>query len=42
MTTIINEDHLGEIETDEDVTTDTGESDTDETVESSTIDFYFY
>lgn len=35
MTTIINEDHLGEIETDEDVTTDTGESDSDETVESS-------
>lgn len=37
MTTIINEDHLGEIETDEDVLTDTGESDaTDDTVDSST------
>ena len=35
MTTIINEDHLGDIETDEDVTTDIGESDTDETLESS-------
>lgn len=36
MTTIINEDdHLGEIETDEDVSTDTDESDTDDTIESS-------
>lgn len=36
MTTIIIEDdHLGEIETDEDVSTDTGESDTDDTIESS-------